>query len=278
MNIRDLINSGASKLKNISETPRLDSNILLAHTLCISKATLFANYQDEPPSAKQKQFYNYLNKREQGYPIAYILGEKEFYGYNFHIEEGILTPRPDTEILVETALKLITKDNLDSLLDMCTGTGCIALSIKKESPKTRVTATDISPIACKVFEINNKKLTDGKVKFIHSDLFSNLKDNKFDIIATNPPYLTKNETSERVENGWKEPVLALDGGDDGLDLIRTIIEKAPDFLTPGGWLIIEAASVQMTAMEKEMIKHSFHSIERLNDLAGMERIIVGKHG
>lgn len=277
MNILTLINNGAQKLQDNSDSPRLDSNILLAYTLKMDRAKLLASYTDVPSEELQALFFSYIKERADGHPVAYILGEKEFYGYNFHIENGVLTPRPDTEILVETTLNLIEKYKLKSCLDMCTGTGCIALTIQLESQTTDVTAVDISPISKKVFKINNETLTNGKVKFIQSDLFSKLTNQKFDIIATNPPYLTKNETDERVNDGWKEPALALDGGDDGLDLIRTIIQESVNNLTPNGWLLIEAASAQMDAMKIEMEVNNFTSIDIFQDLAGMDRIIVGRY-
>ena len=277
MNIRSLINRGAEILTKSSESPRLDSNILLSFVLKTDRAKILANYEDHPTQGEIDLFFSYIDKRSKGYPVAYILGEKEFYGYTFYIEDGVLTPRPDTEILVETALNLIDKHNLKSCVDMCTGTGCIALSIKLENPDIDVTATDISPIAERVFKKNCLKLTNNSVKFIHSDLFTNLTNKKFDIIVTNPPYLTKDETDERVDDGWKEPTLALDGGVDGLDLIRDIIEESTSYLNPGGFLIIEAASAQMSEMKIEMSKNSFKSINIFKDLAGMDRIIVGRY-
>lgn len=264
-------------MSDSSESPRLDSNILLAYILKIDRARLLADYQEVPSKEDQELYFSFIEKRAEGNPVAYIVGEKEFYGHTFYIERGVLTPRPDTEILVETALTIIDKYSLKTCLDMCTGTGCIALTIQLERPDINVLAADISPISEKVFKINNEKLTNNRVKFMHSDLFTKLTGNKFDIIVTNPPYLTKDETDERVNDGWKEPALALDGGDDGLDLIRTIIADSKAFLKPKGWLLIEAASAQMEAMKAEMEKNSFDLIEIFQDLAGMDRIIVGRY-
>ncbi|QEN03949.1 peptide chain release factor N(5)-glutamine methyltransferase [Thiospirochaeta perfilievii] len=277
MTIRDLLNYGADSLKNSSESPRLDCSILLAKVMGIDRASLFARYSDIVDDPHIEQFKKFITLRSQGYPVAYILNEKEFYGYTFYLEDGVLTPRPDTEILVETALDLIEKNSLKTGLDMCTGTGCIAITLKKECPKLDIIATDISPISERVFKVNNQKLLNNSINFIHSDLFSNLKDKKFDIIVTNPPYLTKKETEDRVLDGWKEPVLALDGGFDGLDLIHTIIDEAPNYLNNSGWLLIEASSNQMEDMKRSMESAGYKNIHILKDLASLDRIIVGKY-
>lgn len=276
MNIRELINRGAELLNNNSDTPRLDANILLAFTLDMSRASLMAHYPDPVDSSKQEIYLQYITKRAEGYPISYIVGEKEFFGLIYHVEDGVLTPRPDSEVLIEQALRRIEENNFNSVLDMCTGTGCLAISIQHSNLELNVTATDISPIAERVFHINNKKLVENRVNFIHSDLFNSIKEKKFDIIVTNPPYLTAKETTDRVDEGWKEPVLALDGGDDGLDLIRIIIKEAPQHINSGGYLMIEADPAQMDTMGLLMKAHGFTDIETYEDLAGFTRIIVGK--
>lgn len=277
MNVRELINRGAKELQKTSESPRLDASLILAHTLNMDRAKLLACYPDSVASDLEEIYCYLIKKRSEGHPVAYILGEKEFFGYTYYVEEGVLTPRPDTEILVETAINLIENNKLKSALDMCTGTGCIAITLKKEITDLKVTATDISPVAERVFSKNNMKLVNGEVNFIHSNLFENLKGSKFDIIVTNPPYLTKDETVERVEGGWKEPALALDGGDDGLDLIRTIIKEAPAHLNKSGWLLIEAGPNQMEIMKKIMEEHSYKEVNIYKDIEERDRIVVGKY-
>ncbi len=277
MRIRELLNYGAEKLSEISETPRLDSSILLSECLDYDRAKILANYEEIVSDETITHYKSMVNKRSEGYPVAYILGEKEFYGYNFYIEDGVLIPRPDTEILVETALDIIKKYSLKTVLDLCTGTGCIAITIKKENPNTEVTAGDISPVSQKVFTINNRNLANNSVIFVKTDLFSSFKNKKFDIIVTNPPYLTTDETDERVEDGWKEPTLALDGGRDGLDLIKKIIKQAPEYLNTNGWLIIEAGDSQMDEMKILMIERGYKDLYISKDLAGLDRIIVGRY-
>lgn len=277
MTVRDLLNNGVAFIENYSETPRLDCSILLSRVMGVDRAKLLASYPDPVTDIVQSDLQDYLNLRKEGHPVAYILKEKEFYGYTFYLEVGVLTPRPDTEILVETAINIIDKYRLKTAIDMCTGTGCIAITLKKECKDLNIIATDISPIAERVFNKNSKELVNGEINFIHSNLFNNLKEKHFDIIVTNPPYLTKKETDDRVDDGWKEPALALDGGDDGLNLIRTIIKEAPEYLNSNGWLLIEAASAQMENMKTEMENRGYKNISIFKDLASLDRIIVGKY-
>ena len=279
MNVRDLLKEGSDLLKESQiDTAYLDSSLLLAKSLGISKEKLFASFPDVVNSEDQSTFRELLSKRVEGHPIAYILGEKEFFGLNFHIEEGVLCPRPDTELLVEKVLSLTENDNnIKDILDLCTGTGCIAISIKVNSEKLNVSASDISPVSQKVFSINNCSLAEKSITFTRSSLFEKIE-GKFDIIVSNPPYLTTEETDERMIEGWKEPGLALDGGDDGLDLIRIIIEEAPAYLNESGYLLIEAHPSQMENMKICMVNMGFINIEILQDLPGLDRVICGRKG
>jgi release factor glutamine methyltransferase len=279
MTIRDVLKEGSDLLKNRQiDSAYLDCSLLLAKSLNITKEKLYASFPDPVPEEKYLLFRKYIGLRIDGHPIAYILGEKEFFGIPFHIEEGVLCPRPDTELLVEKVLELSDKDSaIKDILDMCTGTGCIAISIKMNNPDLNVSASDISPVAEKVFSINNCSLTGKSITFTKSSLFENIK-GTFDIIVTNPPYLTSEETDQRMDEGWKEPELALDGGNDGLDLIRIIIDQAPEYLNERGYLLIEAHPAQMEKMRICMEKRGFHNIMILQDLPGLDRVICGRKG
>ncbi|MDC7239467.1 MAG: peptide chain release factor N(5)-glutamine methyltransferase, partial [Spirochaetales bacterium] len=208
------------------------------------------------------------------YPVAYITGTKEFFGRDFHVREGILCPRPDTEVLIEEALAEIDRREYRRVHDLCTGSGCIALTLALERPDLEVSASDISPTVETVFAINRKALEADRVGFSLGNLLENIE-GPLDLIATNPPYLTTGETDERMEDSWKEPALALDGGDDGLDLIRIIIPDAARLLKEEGMLMIEADPRQMDAMESLMKDNGFNKIRRICDLAGDERVILG---
>lgn len=276
MTVRELINRGAKDIEEVSDTSRLDSALLLSKVLGVDRAKLMALYPDQVNPENESKFLQYISIRKEGYPLSYIFKEKEFYGRTFYIEDGVLTPRPDTEVLIEETLKLIDNNNFTSCLDMCTGTGCIGITIKAEKPSINQTVSDISPIAERVTRKNSEALVNGAIKFIKSDLFTNI-DGKFDIIVTNPPYLTREETHERIDIGWKEPTLALDGGEDGLDLIRIIIKECPNYLNSGGWLLIEASPWQMKPMEDLMVAVGFNNIYVIKDLPGFDRVIVGRY-
>jgi len=279
MTVRDALKEGSDRLNDAEiDTARLDSSLLLCHSLKISREKLYASFPDEVPGDALQLFRKLIDMRLDNHPVAYLTGTKEFFGLPFHVEEGVLCPRPDTELLVETVLALTSADSsLTDVLDMCTGTGCIALSLKNTAPSLNVRASDISPVAEKVFSINNCTLADGSINFTKSSLFEKIE-GSFDIIVTNPPYLTTVETDERMDEGWKEPALALDGGEDGLDLIRIIIGEAPGYLKEGGYLLIEAHPDQMESMKVCMEQEGFTDIVILKDLPGLDRVIQGRKG
>lgn len=279
MTVRDVLKEGSDYLKECRiETAYLDSSLLLSRCMGISKEKLYASFPDIVEDREYSSFREMLLKRAEGHPIAYILGEKEFFGLNFHIEEGVLCPRPDTELLVEKVLTLTENDStLKDVLDLCTGTGCIAISLKVNNKGLNVSASDISPDAERIFSINNCSLADESITFKKSSLFDRIE-GTFDIIVSNPPYLTTAETDQRMDEGWKEPGLALDGGEDGLDLIRIIIGEAPSFLNERGYLLIEAHPDQMESMRACMKEKGFENIIILKDLPGLDRVICGRKG
>ncbi|MBN2659059.1 MAG: peptide chain release factor N(5)-glutamine methyltransferase [Spirochaetales bacterium] len=279
MTVRDVLNEGSGRLNEADiETARLDSSLLLCHCLKMTREKLYASFPDEVPGEALNMFRKLIGMRLDHHPVAYLTGSKEFFGLPFRVEEGVLCPRPDTELLVETALSLTEADHsLKDVLDLCTGTGCIAVSLKNTDPTLNVSASDISSVAEKVFSINNCTLADGSIKFTKSSLFEKIE-GTFDIIVTNPPYLTTGETDERMDEGWKEPALALDGGEDGLDLIRMIIGAAPGYLNEGGYLLIEAHPAQMESMKVCMERAGFEDIVVLKDLPGLDRVIRGRKG
>ncbi|MDC7232036.1 MAG: peptide chain release factor N(5)-glutamine methyltransferase [Spirochaetales bacterium] len=273
ISIREALIRG-SRLLTDSESPWLDACLLLGKELGWSREKLLASYPDVLDQKVYADYMELIEKRSQGYPVAYITGNKEFFGRDFHVREGILCPRPDTEILIEEALKHIEKRRYRRVHDLCTGSGCIGLTLALENPELSVSVSDISPVSRDVFEINRKNLGADTVPFTLTSLFEGLS-GSLDLIVTNPPYLTTSETEERMDSSWKEPELALDGGNDGLDLIRTIIREAPALLTIEGMLMIEADPRQMEAMASLMEAAGFCRIERVRDLAGDERVILG---
>lgn len=217
-----------------------------------------------------------LDKRISGYPMAYILGYKEFYGHKFKVNEKVLIPRPDTEILVEKAIELAKKIENPEILDLCTGSGAIAASIAYELG-INTYLSDISPDALEVAKSNYKEITGKDAIARLGSLFEPWANKKFDIVATNPPYLTQKWYNETAEDVKKEPKIALiDKAEDGLDIIREIIELAPEHLNDNGYLLIEGDYRQMEKCAKLLSSKGFKSVGILKDLAGKDRVVYGK--
>ena len=217
----------ASSLLEDSDSPWLDATLLLSHTTGEKREKILASFPDELSQDNYIRFLELIRLRQEGHPVAYLTGKKEFFGRDFYVKRGILCPRPDTEVLIEEAMERICRSNYRSVHDLCTGSGCIALTLALENPEISVSASDISPVSEEIFRKNREELCSDslRVPFTRTSLFEELK-GPFDLIVTNPPYLTTDETDQRMNEGWKEPSLALDGGVDGLDLIRIIIPEA----------------------------------------------------
>jgi len=272
--VRDALMEGSSMLDG-SESPWLDATLLLADVMGCSREKILASYPDILTGEVYTRFLKQIRMRQDGHPVAYLTGTKEFYGRDFFVREGILCPRPDTEILIEEALEQISKSSYSRVHDLCTGSGCIALTLALEVPGLTVSASDISEISQEIFHKNREALGAGDVPFTRTSLLDHIQ-GPLDLIVSNPPYLTTEETDIRMKDNWKEPALALDGGSDGLDLIREIVRDAPALLNPGGMLMMEADPAQMDGMEKMMTDSGFIQIRRIRDLASQERVICGR--
>ena len=269
------------------EAPALDASLLLGEVLRKSRTELLAHGDDSLSEEQRDQFFALIQRRLGGECTAYILGRKEFRALDFIVNPSVLVPRPDTETLVEVVLELsnarqdlidrgAVKDKGRSLLDLCTGSGALAISVKNERPFFDVTASDISAAALETAELNARQLLGDKnnIRFIHSDLFQNI-DGRFDIIVSNPPYIASGEMSALPPEVRREPPLALDGGKDGLAIIRRIIERASGHLTDGGLLLLEADPRQMMAIRRLLTARRFGCITVFQDLAGLDRAIAG---
>jgi release factor glutamine methyltransferase len=266
----ELLREGIALLKGTVDTPMLDARLLLCEALHTDRAGLMSGAA--VPEIAAAEYRRFLERRLAGECVAYILGRKEFWGLELSVSPAVLVPRPDTETLVEAVLAAI--DTLGAgcrVLDLCTGSGAVAIALKHERPGLEVSASDISPAALEVAQRNAKQLH-VDIRFIESDLFAQI-DGSFDIISANPPYIpTALIDSLAPELQW-EPRLALDGGADGLDCVRRLISGARAHLVPGGLLFIEADPGQMAGI-CDVLEHSGYGKARTyRDLAGHERII-----
>ena len=283
MTIQNLLAEGKKLLQIPSgaaliDTPSLDAALLLAETLRLSREDLIMRGNEPIAEEDRENFFKLLERRRNGECIAYILGRKEFRGLEFAVNPGVLVPRPDTETLVEAALEYIDSASARgratlSLLDLCTGSGAVAISLKSERPFLTVTGSDISQKALDTAALNAKP----SVRFIHSDLFKNIN-GTFDIIVSNPPYIPSGKIAALAPEVQREPIIALDGGADGLELIRKIISRAPEHLCLDGVLLLEADAGQMPDICPLLESNGFCDIRIYKDLAGRERVIAGTKG
>lgn len=263
------------------ETYTLDARLLMEHFLGISTSKLYVEGTKCISENDIDKIWPYVTKRGAHYPLQYILGVQEFMGYEFEVNENVLIPRPETELLVERVCEIYTllskngKDKL-SVLDMCTGSGAIAISLGKICDFGEVVAVDISDKALEVAK-KNAKNNDTDVTFIKSDLFENIS-NKFDIIVSNPPYIKTDEINHLMEDVKNyEPRLALDGLEDGLYFYREIIKKSRDFLNHGAYICFEIGYDQADSVKKLLEQESFYEIVVYKDYAKLDRIVIAKY-
>ncbi len=257
----------------------IDAQHLLAHVLVCERKTLFVNPERVLAAGEMERFQDFIQRRARREPVQYITGEVEFRGLLFRVNRDVLIPRPETELLVEEAINIV-KGRYVTTLDLCTGSGCIAVSIAKELACSRVYAVDVSDKAIAIAKDNAKRhgISD-RITFLTGDLFEPIKplclEGKIDLIISNPPYVSRREMEGlQPEIKEYEPLHALYGGEDGLDFYRRIIHEAPNYLSPSGILIMEIGYGQADSV-KGLLENEgvFSQVEVKKDLAGIDRII-----
>ncbi|MBO4816511.1 MAG: peptide chain release factor N(5)-glutamine methyltransferase [Clostridia bacterium] len=294
MKIEEILKNAIRELKknNINE-PTLKAKILLSYVLNVEKEYLIIHNNEEVLSNKINTFNKYINRLINNEPIQYITAKQEFYGIEFMINKNVLIPQPDTEILVEEIISICEnsilgdKNKTIHILDLCTGSGAIGIAIAKNIENCNVMLSDISREALNVANMNCKKILGGnsyfdtsnvnkKIQTIQSDLFENIND-KFDIIVSNPPYIKTDVIKTLPKEVQKEPKLALDGGEDGLEIYKKIINEGYNYLNQDGYLCLEIGYDQ----KKEVIEllnksKKYKDIYSKKDLAGNDRIVICK--
>ena len=260
------------------DNPRLDAEILLAHVINCRRLSLYVDSDKKLPLDTIFRFNELINQRIEGVPVAYLTNSKDFMGLSFAVNENVLIPRPETEILTELVGEYLRGLNCDvTFSDLGTGSGAIAISILKFVKSARASAVDISSEALEVANFNATKFhVEDRIELLHGDLFEPLQGKIFNAIVSNPPYIPTADIETLQSEVKMEPRLALDGGHDGLSFYRRIISSAPRFLADGGLLALEIGINQASAVKTLMEAANFVSVDVFKDLAGLERVVVGR--
>ncbi|MDY0091556.1 MAG: peptide chain release factor N(5)-glutamine methyltransferase [Candidatus Vecturithrix sp.] len=261
------------------QSPRLTAEVLLAHTLQQDRLYLYVHYDQPLEPEERKRFKTLLLHRTQGVPTQYLTGVQEFWSLGFRVTPAVLIPRPETEHLVETTLELARPMPKPSILDLGTGSGIIAISLKREMPQANLYASDVSDAALLIARENaSSLLPDGRqVTFCQGDLFAPFPGMSFDLIVSNPPYISESDYAALAsEVRDHEPKLALYAGKDGLDIYRRLIAEAHSYLTPQGYILVEIGYGQKDAVAQIFEQQHFHVERIVKDYAGIERVIAAR--
>ena len=273
----ELIKKGIIELKNGNiEEPKLKARLLMQYVLNKSRQYVIVNDREELDNIKEKQYLEEIKILKKGVPIEHITHQKEFMKLSFFVDKNVLIPRQDTEILVEEVINIAKKNNAKKILDLCTGSGAIAVSLAKYLPQAEITAIDISNEALKIAKKNAiSNNVENQITFISSDMFTNLNEEKFDIIVSNPPYIKTNVIKNLDIQVQNEPYIALDGGKDGLDFYKKIINESYQYLKYNGYLCLEIGFDQkIDVIELIENTESFTGTYSKKDLFDNDRIIV----
>ena len=269
-----LLDDGAGNLADSVEARR-EAQILLGHALGVSRAWLAAHGDEAADPSAANVFRDLVQRRRAGEPVAYLVGRREFYGLDFRVTPDVLIPRADTETLIDAALEKLTGDAAQKVLDLGTGSGCIAITIAHERPAARVTAVDVSAAALNVARENAVAAGVG-VGFVQSNWFDSLDGKRFDMIVSNPPYVAAGDPHLRRGDLRFEPAKALVSGANGLADIRSIVAGAPAHLRPGGWLLFEHGHDQADVSRDLLLDAGFGEVISRADIAGLPRVAGGR--
>jgi release factor glutamine methyltransferase len=286
VSLRDALTDAIAFLdENAVGSPRMNAEMLLMLTLACDRAYLYAHPERTLSADERAQYQGHLQERARGVPAQYIVGHQEFWGLDFIVNPAVLIPRPETEHLVETAIKIARNASTTDvqqqirrrlkIIDVGTGSGAIALALAKELPDAEITAVDLSPEALDVARLNAARLELERVRFQHNDLLAGFEGADFDLVVSNPPYVGESE-AEKVQREVRkfEPHIAVFGGPEGLDAVRRLIPQAHAALRTGGWLLMEIGYSQSERV-CEMLD-SWHDVHTVPDLQGIPRVVVAQ--
>ena len=298
MKIKQILEYGTQKLKqNNVEESRIKARILLENILSKPRQYLIANDEEELDVQFEKQYYEGIEKLLENVPIEYITNKKEFMNFDFYVDENVLIPRQDTEILVEEVIEIAKKilkdvdykeeknsngnveeNSVVKIMDMCAGSGAISVSIAKYVTKSQIDAVDISRNALEIVMKNAKKNNvENQIRVVESDLFEKVEKENYDILVSNPPYIRADVLKLLDKQVQNEPEIALNGGKDGLDFYKIIVKKAPQYLKNGGYLCFEIGYDQKNEVEELLGKENVYTeIYSKKDLCGNDRIVIAR--
>ncbi|ADL08786.1 peptide chain release factor N(5)-glutamine methyltransferase [Thermosediminibacter oceani] len=279
MNVKEALDYGRKRLTTAGvESPSLDAEVILANVLGVRRIDLFIHPERRLCAEEIRTYRALVEKRSSRVPVAYITGSKEFFTLDFHVREGVLIPRPETEFLVEEILRRISWVTKPKVVELCCGSGAVAVSVAFFKKDAVVYASDISETAGDVTLLNAVKHgVEDRVLFLKGDLWEPFEAEglgDFDVVAANPPYIPSGEIENLPEDVKYEPRVALDGGPDGLKFYRRIIAGAPRFLKPGGSIVLEFGKDQAGQIADLLKRAGFGGIKILKDYAGLERVIA----
>ena len=254
------------------DAPRLTAELLLAHALSCDRVRLYLDFDKPLGEVELARYRELVRRRAEGEPTAYLVGRKDFYGRPFRVDPRVLVPRPETELVLEAALAALPEGG--RALDLCTGSGCLAISLALERKGAHVVATDVSEDALAVARENAAAL-EAVVELSHGDLWAaGHGDAPFDVVVSNPPYIPAKELPGLPREVRREPCIALDGGEDGLAVLRRIVAGAPSRLRPGGALCVEMHESHVDVLPRLCLEAGFERAEARPDLAGLPRFTV----
>ncbi|GAB6139433.1 peptide chain release factor N(5)-glutamine methyltransferase [Methylosoma difficile] len=275
-NIQTALREAAHNLADRSDSAQLDAEVLLAFALGKSRSHLRAWPERELDAASEQQFLNLLAARQQGQPIAYLTGVREFWSREFFVNADVLIPRPETELLIELSLALIAPQQSVDLIDLGTGSGIIAITLALECPQARVCAVDASAAALAVAQANAVRLQAQHIQFYQSDWFTDVPAGRFDLVISNPPYIADHDHHLQQGDVRFEPNSALIAAEQGLSDLQQIADSARSRLKTGGYLLMEHGYDQQAAVQKLLTGLAYQNIQTHTDLSGQPRVTVGQ--
>jgi release factor glutamine methyltransferase len=272
LSIRQYLDDGTAILGSVSDSPRLDAELLLGMVLRRPRSFLHAWPERVLETEEAQQYEELLRRRFSGEPIAYMTGIREFWSMPLRVGPAVLIPRPDTELLVELALQRLPADRDLRVLDLGTGSGAVALAIARERPRAQVIGVELSRAALELARDNARLMKIDNVEFRESDWFDAVRGEKFDVVVGNPPYVSEDDPHLGQGDARFEPRLALDAGPAGMNCFRAIMERAHNYIVRQGWLLLEHGPDQHMPLRRLMEAQHYHDITLHKDAAGRDRV------